>query len=717
MGCVRLAITWGSWDTNARVGVEAVRSSSTTSAETWTVRAYLERRYTTTWDQTGTSKWTLSGAVSGSGTISVASGGSLQILLATKSVTINKAYGSTQSKSVTLSVTKFSSYNPGSVTVKFTVAARAYSAPAKPSNVTGSYVAANKVKATWAKVATTGAPVSGFTVAIRREGGTWSYTKLGSSVTSWTSAVLATGYRYQVAVRQEGAGGVSAYVESTYVAVTPNAPSNVSAARTNTDDILVSWTGNSSIAGTKFEVWDGDTLVGSNISGTQWTHVAPSLTSAHQYRVREVINGLYSPYSAYSGTVQLLSAPLAPTDLSPNGGALPYGSTVSVSWEHNPVDTTAQTGFEVRYRLNSGSWTTLSGTTAAKVTLPVSTVASGTEVEYQVRTKGTHADFSPWSATASFTMLSRPSLTITMPTTVTSDSFTATLKSSVTSAVSWEAEIRFNSVVVQTLTGYGVPPIDVEVTGVPNGTSVSVRARIMTQVWSNWITSASRTVSYTPPATPVLFASWDSANAAVVLTVANPDNNTVPVVGNAFERRYDGGQWQLLTADPGLDVTVTDYTPALNKHVEYRVGASAETGVIAWSEPVTPTGSFPPAHYVNFGDGYGQVVVLRYNPEQTISPGLETVELVYFAGQSTPTALIGEDVSLSRTLGGTLIDKPGQATAREQAQLVKELAHYPGLVLVRTIDHDPVTGIVSGVKLDQLIWGGYQVSLTHTQAR
>ena len=64
---------------------------------------------------------------------------------------------------------------------------------------------------------------------------------------------------------------------------------------------------------------------------------------------------LYSAYSAYSNTVQLLSAPNPPTGLTPNGPVRPVDEPVLFQWTHNPVDSSSQTAYELRHRVPGGA--------------------------------------------------------------------------------------------------------------------------------------------------------------------------------------------------------------------------------------------------------------------------------------------------------------------------------------------------------------------------
>lgn len=330
MGCVKLAITWGSWDTNARVGVEAVRSSSTTSAETWTIRAYLERRYTTTFDQTGTSKWTLSGAVSGSGAISVASGGSLQILLTTKTVTINKTYGKSQSKSVTLSVNRFSSYNPPAVKVTFTVAARAYSKPLAPTSVA---VANGKV--TWAHSQPTANPTSSFTVQRSVNGGSWANLKTGIANTarSYTDTTTALGNTYRYRVIAVASAGSTTSAQSGLYTTVPKPPTDVNVSLASNGQVNLSWVAPSQSAPvTQYRVQRTLALGSAEswtdvavVKSTSWTDTTASTNTQYKYRVRTENAGGSSTWVTTSTVATTPSAPSNPV-------AVKDGANIVLTW-------------------------------------------------------------------------------------------------------------------------------------------------------------------------------------------------------------------------------------------------------------------------------------------------------------------------------------------------------------------------------------------------
>lgn len=698
-----MAIKWGSG--TYALGVDVSRTASTVSSETWKISVYL-KKYSTTYNA-GTSL-SVSGAFSFSGSTPVKTG-STQQLLWSSSKTFSKTYGSSQTKTVSVSLSGFHQ-SVSAVSASFTVAARAYDAPANPSNVKAVYVETNKATVSWGKVASTGAPVSGFVLSYSSDGwATWTNINLSGSTTSWTSHRLSAGLTYSFAVQATGAGGKSDWVYSSNVPMTPLKPSGLLAQRSGTN-VVLSWSKNSSISGTTFDIYEGDTVIKTGVTGTTLTVSSPDPAVPHTYKVRERSGSLVSEFVTFN-TVQLLQAPAAPANLTPNGDILPNGADVTIGWSHTPIDGSDQTGFEVQFRVDGDEWQTLPGGSQSTTVIdPV-----GTLVEWQVRTKGNHADWSPWSATASFTLAARPTLTVTVPDTVETDTATVQIQPSEMGEYAWQAEAVIDGTVHATGSGYGESPFTWEVTELPNNTLVEIRARVQSEVWSDWATST-MTVEYAAPSVPDVDATWISETASVEISVTNPTGD-VETVGNVIQSRTASSGWENVGTDIPVNGTFVDFTPSLSGTVQYRVGAVAGTGVVAWSAPVTPSGAFPCAHYLNFGDGFARVVVLRYNPAQSVDVGLTDVELVTFAGQTIPTMLTGSATSLSRSLEGTLVSKPESVSAVEQARMVRELAQWPGLVMARTIDDEPTLGAVSGVKITQLIWGGYQVSLTHTRAK
>jgi len=127
-----------------------------------------------------------------------------------------------------------------------------------------------------------------------------------------------------------------------------------------------------------------------------------------------------------------ISAPLAPTLLSPDDGGIIFSPEDTVfSWSFRATGSPrAQSGADFRYKLfGAGSWTTITNaaTTNTNYTLPAGSWPPGdpattvSQYEWQVKTRRTGAADSPWSASFFTTSINYlPAPTITYPTTGTS---------------------------------------------------------------------------------------------------------------------------------------------------------------------------------------------------------------------------------------------------------------------------------------------------------
>lgn len=338
-------------------------------------------------------------------------------------------------------------------------------------------------------------------------------------------------YTYQVSGRVDSRA--SEWSAPATVFTTPSAPTGASAERAGSG-IVVSATAVPRWA-SSFDVMDGATVVVSGVT-LPWTDAAPDPAVPHTYKVRGVAPGpVAGAWSAPSNTVQLIAPPNAPVSLSPNGGVVASDLPVVLSWTHNPVDSSAQSAFEVQWRPTGGVWTTVSGTTASTttVTLP----AGG--FEWQVRTKGADPAFSPWSAVATVQVIDRPGVVVVSPD-GSWDSSVLTAGWTWFQAQSrpqsgWEARLLDGSlVVVESRNGSGAATSVTFSTRLTQGDwQVQVRAATG-DVWSPWGVSLF-TVTFDPPAHPIVDASWDESQGGVNLSVASGDPGVViPPVTNLF---------------------------------------------------------------------------------------------------------------------------------------------------------------------------------------
>lgn len=248
---------------------------------------------------------------------------------------------------------------------------------------------------------------------------------LAGTATSYRDATTVAGRRYDYYIRPVNAGGDGPWAPGLGVNTTPPAPNNLDATKNGTG-IDLEW----NIVATQWGIvnhiiednpggtgWTEVATVG-NVSS--WTYAAPDNAVTHQFRVKTVVymynagdtERLTSAPSKVSEIVQLIAKPLAPTMLAPTG-TVDRDLQLVFRWKHNPVDTTKQSAYNLKYRLDGGPWIDLTGTTAQTVTIPALEV-SGT-IDWQIQTKGQHPEFGPWSKVASFGLGAAPTVAINSP--------------------------------------------------------------------------------------------------------------------------------------------------------------------------------------------------------------------------------------------------------------------------------------------------------------
>lgn len=370
------------------------------------------------------------------------------------------------------------------------------------------------------------------------------------TLTSWQQVGVASGnaatftdkstvanrqYQYRVAGR--GASGQSDWSNLAVINTTPIAPIGVTAKRSGST-IVVSAATVSSIAA-EHDVRDGETIVSTGVS-LPWTHVDPNPAVPHTYTVRSRTTGtLTSDWSSPSNTVQLVAAPNAPTGLAPNGVVWASDEDVLFRWKHNPVDSSDQSEFELNYRLDGGAWTTVPGATAEQLSVPLGVAA----VDWQVRTKGAHPDWSPWSSVAAFTVIDRPGVAIVQPEGEWDASILSTewtwFQGQDRPQSSWQVELLdAANQVVEARSGAG-PTTALTFNARLSEGAWTVRVRAATgDVWSVWAT-VTFPVVFTPPGEPYLVGEWDETQGGVQLSVSGEEYGAGAVlVGGVWYARF-----------------------------------------------------------------------------------------------------------------------------------------------------------------------------------
>jgi predicted outer membrane repeat protein len=429
-----MAIEWGGWENHIRVGIdvswEAISHGET--AATATVKIYTD--VDQTWSDTQTLNF--GGSISGSTTFSNnQTSGSGAALRATKTYTYNygsNEYGSSPG-SRTFTASLSGAYNGAtpSKSVTSSIPKRPYGSPAAPTGVTVSRISDTSTKISWTNKDTSGEPWDlvrvQYDVAandvwngdIGTPGG-------GATSFTWNGSVADNAYRFRV--RAENSVGDSAYVETSIIYTTPNPPT--SPARSGTTTQSLSWAiGADQYISYQTEVWRATNgvwaLLATVAQGvTSYSDSTASINNKTKYKFRHKTNGgvqgtLYSAFSAEtSETLGVTSPPAAPTSLDPDGIIINPRNAKTFSWVHNPTDSSAQTAFQIQYRvIGAGAWTTMAKVTSSvqSTTIAATTFTDNSSYEWQVRTWGAAttggsdaAGGSVYSASATFDTVGDP---------------------------------------------------------------------------------------------------------------------------------------------------------------------------------------------------------------------------------------------------------------------------------------------------------------------
>lgn len=712
-----MAITWGAAQadsTNAfRIGYELTMSpstvSSSTSSVTLTVKLYLGTKYYA--NDSGVD-WSIGAGFSpGSGSksfdhnSSTAWSSSNVTLLSTVSRSVSTSYSANVTGTVNAYVTGLVAIaGTASVPVSWNIPKRPVSAPAAPTGCSHTRASDTQHTVTWSNTSPTNsaAPYQNVEVERQTNEGSWARIATVGVVTSYTDKSTVANRKYKYRVRAKNSGGVSGYSTDSSFMTTPDAPSSVVAKKTGAS-IALTWVDNSpwntgiQVWHAADGVWDASPLATLG-AVTSWTDTAPSPSVTHTYRLKATTTtpSLASAYSSPSDVVQLLGAPLAPTQLSPSTNAVDALAPITFSWRHNPIDTTDQTQFELQYRLvGAGTWDTsgvvTSSTQAWTTTLADPPYSNGNTIEWQVRTWGDYTSPSPWSATVVVPLSSPPTVLINSP-----DGVTPWPLSKLT--VTWgynDAESNPQAAYRATLYGSTGGVLEVRAASGDAGSvafttalsdggsySVGVLAQDSTGIWSDEDVMPFA-VSFAPPPTPVVTVEWRPDDAAAIVSVENPPTIVGEVDATSVQvwRAIDDGEWVLLADGLPLNATITDFIPALNLSNWYRAIAISDTPSSAESVSVEVLTEGTRAIVVNAGAQFSQSVQLASDPKVDIST-TRARTMQRFAGRTLPVEYAGEQRSRSLSLSASLYDESPGSTWEE----VSALADLPAPACYRDPD-------------------------------
>jgi hypothetical protein len=596
-------------------------------------------------------------------------------------------------------------------------------APGTPTALTATRVSDSQINLAWTRhYASNGVPTD-TNCQKQVDGGSWQSVAASGNVASMSVAVAAN-QKLFFEVQQSNSAGSSAWsAASAAVWTTPAAPSVCAATKQSGGAILVSWTNNAAYAEYGTEVWHGTVSGGTTTwdsaalataasGATSYTDAAPDPSKVHVYQVRAKTTSGAALYSGYavSNSVQLLTAPNAPTV-----AALPQyadkAQALEVDWTHNPVDSTAETAYEVARSTDGGTTWTTTGKTAGTVssfTIAASTYAANAAVTIRVRTWGEATTGgsdgtggSPWSSYQTVTFKSAPTLSITAPTAAAGVTQAHT---SVTLAFAQPEGATFVSGTVTLLQGATVLETDdTTATSIPLATRLDDGATYTVQATatdSNGLTATAApvtfAVNYASPAPGTVNGVYVPQAGMMQLTLTFPAPVAPEVAAATYTvtRTIAGAVETIMDRQPVAGpLILLDTTPTINgtNHYElttYSSDGSASAPVIA--EVVTTETMWA---FLSTGDGFADYVTFYGNLNMGSTPARDSA-LIKAAGRSRPIALFGPTSTLDVAVSATLFTDEGSTPEQVEAWLLNA-----GIACYRDPSGRRMFGLVSNTQI------------------
>jgi len=571
------------------------------------------------------------------------------------------------------------------------IPARPYAAPYSPYSVTAVRNSDSQATVSWTNQPTAQRPYTSITVEMRTYDGAWgawtTVATVGSTATSYVRTGLSANRAYTFRVRANNTVGSGSFNESGTIYTSPGGPTSVTAVRgTSGTDVRVSWVPTVVYGAMDYEVqrkvdtgsW---TTIATVTDGSNTYLDSSAGGGTNTYRVRTKgkggATGLYSGY-VESNSVTVAVPPLAPTLLDPDGAKIDLNAAHTLTWKHvGGADNAAQSSYEVQVSNDSGStWTAwTSGQVASSsgsATLPAAALPNGAVYLWRVRTRSsTLADWGPWSAGATFTGTTAPTVTIVVgfPPPVVQ-----VLPPSVdwvynqdqgSPQTAWEVEITdplgtalFRDSGSGSVSSYLFDSYDFV-----NLTEYRVRVRTKSgfDLWSEWAT-ATFEIDLLPPAQATIVSFTDPCRGRIALTLEGLDPQegaTVPIETAMVERRILGEtDWTLFASGIPLPATISDPTSPLAGIVEYRAISVSVDGLRATGPTATvPLSSTDYWGFLSWGPSFSNIVRLRSDlkVDETDSRNSRTQ---HFLGRKHPVGLFGKNIGTELSVSGTPVAAP-----------------------------------------------------------
>jgi hypothetical protein len=611
-------------------------------------------------------------------------------------------------------------------------------APGTPTALTATRVSDTQTSLAWTNnSASNGAPTTN-NVQESVNGGAFA-ALVSLAATTAASVTTAANRKSVYEVNEQNATGTSAWSASATVFTTPAPPTGVVAAKDGSGNIAVSWTDNVAFAEHAHVVehgtitggvttWDGSPLATVAAGTATYTHVAPSSSAVHVYRVsaKNTDTGALQSATVVSNSVLLLAAPNKPT-LPVLASCADKAAALVIPWVHNPVDTTAQVAYEFGYSTNGGTtWSSTGKVTSgtSSKSFAASTYAANVALTVRVRTwgqataggsDGTGA--SPWSDQQTVTFKTKPVATITAPansSTYTTSALAVALGfSQAESAAFVSATIQLyqGATLLETVTSTTLASTVLS-TPLANGTSYTVKATVLD---SNGLVSSQVTstfsVAYTLPVAAAVTATFleDSGIVQLGIAIAAPGGGQAAATAVTITRSIDGVAETIVSGYPAASsLTILDMTPTIYGDNVYTVTTVSAIGATA-SVTDTLTVAEDEWAYMSTGSDFSQIIRFGGELKPQATPTVDTA-LVKAAGRSRP-------IGMYATTGGLVVSGTGEVVEGigSSAEDIEAFLLTPGKGCYRDPTGRRMFGAITGqVSRDTFNLGTFTYTVTET---
>lgn len=341
-------------------------------------------------------------------------------------------------------------------------------------------------------------------------------------------------------------------------------------------------------------------------------------------------------------------APRPPKNLTPTAETRYNNTIIRFEWEHDLTLEDTQSKFDLSWRKEGGTWTTITQTTPNQYyDMPVDTLPTGT-IQWRVRTYGENGLVSDWTETAFLCAGKSAKPIVTAPPSQVNTS---------QPVVSWTAESQVyyqvqvlkdglshwdSGEVLSSATSIQVEnPLE---TG--NQYIIQVRTKNQFNIWTDWATKTI-SVDFGKPAEPSIKLIPENSKACMRIQIINPAE--AGFRDNEVYRRIPGGTWLRIAKAVPANGVVHDWTLDGNIEFEYRVRAFNTNGGFADS----------PSQYNSIMLRHGVIgstantdsfIWLKYNIERQGLYGRERA-LNRYTGRTKPVPVFGEqrtkDINMS----------------------------------------------------------------------